>query len=174
MAATVRDAGGYLTEEDLAAVTAEWVDPIRASCGGYEVLEIPPNGQGIVALLILNILKELGAGDLPPDSAERIHLEIEAARLAYCVRDVHVADPAAMSATPEQILSDDHAKSLAAQIDPNKRNDDLVLSPWPRSDTVYLSVVDRDLRTVSFINSIYGGFGAKLVTNETGIALQNR
>lgn len=174
IAKTVRDAGGTMTEADLAAVSADWVTPISTHYKGYDMLEIPPNGQGIVALVILNILAELGADKLPADSAERYHMEIEAARLAYSVRDHMVADPAHMTVTPEQILSKDYAKALAASIDPEKRNDEIVLPDLPNSDTIYLSVVDRDRRAVSFIYSIYGPFGSKLVTPQSGIVLQNR
>ncbi len=174
IAKTIQGAGGAMTEEDLAAVSGDWVTPISTHYQGYDVLEIPPNGQGIVALIILNILDELGAGDLPPDSAQRYHLEVEAARLAYSVRDHMVADPAHMTATTEQILSKAYTRALAAKVDPERRNNDIALPALPNSDTVYLTVVDRDRRAVSFIYSIYGPFGSMLVTPESGIVLQNR
>ena len=174
IAATVRKAGGFMDEEDLAAVRADWVAPVSTRYGGHDVLEIPPNGQGIVALVILNILGALGAGKLPPDGAARYHLEIEAARLAYSVRDHLLADPASMGASAEQILSPAHTESLAARIDPERRADDIVLPDLPDADTIYLTVVDRDRRAVSFINSIYSGFGALVATPESGIVLQNR
>lgn len=174
IAATVRKAGGFMDAGDLAAVEADWVTPVATRYGGHDVLEIPPNGQGIVALVILNILDVLGAGKLPPDSAERFHVEIEAARLAYAVRDLLVADPASMTATTAQILARSHAEALAARIDPARRAGDIVLPVLPDADTVYLTVVDRDRRAVSFINSIYSGFGSQVVTPESGVVLQNR
>jgi gamma-glutamyltranspeptidase / glutathione hydrolase len=174
IAATVQAKGGFLSEEDLAAVEADWVDPISVSYGGHEVLEIPPNGQGITALILLRLLDRLGAGALEPGSLERWHMEIEAGRLAYSVRDHLVADPAAMTATPEQILSDGFIEALAAQFDPKRRNPAIRLPKMPASDTIYLTVVDRERRAVSFINSVYSGFGSKVVTPQSGIALQNR
>jgi len=174
MAATVRRKGGFLSEADLASVTADWVQPISVRYGGYDVHEIPPNGQGITALLMFNLLGRLGAGKLDPDGAERYHLEIEAGRLAYSVRDHLVADAAAMRVLPERLLSDAFASALTERIDPDRRNGDLSLPKLPSSDTVYLTVVDRDRRAVSFINSLYSGFGAKIIAPLSGIALQNR
>lgn len=174
IAATVRKAGGFMEEEDLAAVRSDWVTPISTRYGGHDVLEIPPNGQGIVALVILNILDALGAGKLPPDSAERHHVQIEAGRLAYSVRDHLLADPASMTSSVAQILSAAHARALAARIDPDRRADAIVLPDLPDADTIYLTVVDRDRRAVSFINSIYSSFGAQVATPESGVVLQNR
>ncbi|MFN3549357.1 MAG: gamma-glutamyltransferase family protein [Mesorhizobium sp.] len=174
IARTVQAGGGFLDEADLAAVTADWVGTITTDYRGHTIHEIPPSGQGITALIILNLMTELGADRLAPGSAERHHLMIEAARLAYAVRDREVADPAAMSGTVGQILSPAFTAALATGFDPERRNEALVLPPLPNSDTVYLTVVDRDRRAVSFINSIYSGFGARVVTPESGIALQNR
>jgi gamma-glutamyltranspeptidase/glutathione hydrolase len=174
IAATVQAKGGFLTEADIAGADADWVEPISVGYGGHDVLEIPPSGQGITALILLRLLDIACAKDCGPDSAERYHLEIEAARLAYSVRDHLVADPKTMTITPEEILSDRFIDALARQIDPTRRNPDIALPDMPRSDTVYLTVVDRDRRAVSFINSLYSGFGSKVVTPRSGIALQNR
>jgi gamma-glutamyltranspeptidase / glutathione hydrolase len=174
IAETVRKKGGFLSEADLAGVTADWVGTISARYGGHDVHEIPPNGQGITALILLRLMEQVGAGKLDPASAERYHLEIEAARLAYSVRDHLVADAAAMMVSPDDLLADGFIAALAARIDPEKRNPDLSLPKLPGSDTVYLTVVDRDRRAVSFINSLYSAFGSKIVTPVTGIALQNR
>ena len=171
---TVQAGGGFLDEADLAAVTADWVGTIATDYRGHAIHEIPPSGQGITALIILNLMTKLGVDRLAPDSAERHHLMIEAARLAYAVRDREVADPSAMSGTVEQILSPAFTAALAKGFDPDRRNDVLKLPPLPNSDTVYLTVVDRDRRAVSFINSLYSGFGARVVTPDSGIALQNR
>jgi len=174
MAATVQARGGFLTEADLAAVEADWVKPISAGYGGHDVLEIPPSGQGITALILMKLLEIGRASDLPPDSAGRYHLEIEAARLAYSVRDHLVADPASMTTTPEELLSDRFVDALAKQLRADRRNPSITLPDMPRADTVYLTVVDRDRRAVSFINSVYSGFGAKVATAKSGVVLQNR
>jgi gamma-glutamyltranspeptidase/glutathione hydrolase len=174
MARVVKAAGGFLDEADLAAVTADWVGTIATDYRGHAVHEIPPSGQGITALIMLNLLTELGVERLPADSAERHHLMIEAARLAYAVRDREVADPMFMTGSVEQILSPAFTRALANGFDPERRNPSLTLPPLPSADTVYLTVVDRDRRAVSFINSLYSGFGARVVTPVSGIALQNR
>ncbi len=174
MAATVRDHGGFLSEDDLAAVTADWVAPIAVNYRGHDVHEIPPNGQGITALILLNLLDRLGASGLAPDSGERWHLEIEAGRLAFSVRDHLVADPATMTSTPQQLLSKAFTERLAEGFDPARRNADVRLPDLPRADTIYLTVVDRERRAVSFINSVYDSFGSGVVTPNSAIALQNR
>lgn len=174
IAATVRAKGGFLTEEDLAAASADWVELISTPYAGHDVLEIPPNGQGITALILLNLMRKIGTGLLDPASADRYHLEIEAARLAYSVRDHMVADPAMMRVSPETLLSEAYTDALAAHIDPMRRNPEIVLPKLPGANTIYLTVVDRERRAVSFINSVYSSFGAKIVTPNSCIALQNR
>ncbi|MDP3895414.1 MAG: gamma-glutamyltransferase family protein [Mesorhizobium sp.] len=174
MAATVQAKGGFLSEADLAGVTADWVMPISTSYRGHDVLEIPPNGQGITALIMLNLMRELGADRLAPNSAERYHLEIEAGRLAYSVLAQEVSDPATMRVGTAQVLGDRFTRDLARPFDPERRNPRIAVPDIPKSDTVYLSVVDRDRRAVSFINSLYDAFGSRVVTPTSGIALQNR
>lgn len=174
IAATVKAGGGFLSEADLAAVQADWVTPISTSYGGDEVMEIPPNGQGVVALILMNLMTLLNTRALPHDSAERYHLEIEAGRVAYAVRDAMVADPAHMTISSDELTSMTFAKSLVGQIDPDRRNDAVVLPKLPASNTVYLTVADRDGMAVSIINSIYGTFGSQIMTPETGVLLQNR
>lgn len=173
IAATVGKHGGFLGEADLAAVSADWVDPLAAPFAGHDILEIPPNGQGITALIMFRLLSEIGlAGD--PDNAERYHLDIEAGRLAYSVRDHLVADPRTMTVAAGDLLSDAFIARLASRIDRRRRNPDVSLPAIPNADTIYLTVVDRDRRAVSFINSTYDAFGSKIVTPASGIALQNR
>lgn len=171
---TVQAGGGFLDETDLAAVTADWVDPIGASYGGYELLEIPPNGQGITALVLMRLFERAGLGNLGVDSADRYHAEIELGRLAYSVRDHLVSDPLTMKLSPAEILSDAFIDALYGQFSAARRNTALALPEMPRADTVYLTVVDRDRRAVSFINSVYDPFGSRVVTPQSGIALQNR
>jgi len=171
---TLRAKGAFMSEEDLGAVEADWVDLIGVPYGGHELLEVPPNGQGITALILLKLFDRLGTGALAPGSAERWHLEIEAGRLAYSVRDHLVSDPATMTATPAQLLSDGYIDALAARVDRTRRTNGIELPTVPDSDTICLTVVDREGRAVSFINSLYSGFGSKIVTPKSGIALQNR
>lgn len=174
MVATLRKGGNDFTQDDLAGVEADWIDPVSTSYGGHDVFELPPNGQGVTALILLNLLTRLKAGGLGADSVERYHLEIEAGRLAYTVRDHLVADPDTMTVSLETLLSQAYTKALADQFDPEARNPSLTLPEGPDADTVYLTVVDRDRRAVSFINSLYGAFGSKVVTPRSGVALQNR
>lgn len=174
MAATVRAKGGALSEDDLARITADWVELISTPYAGFDILEIPPNGQGITALILLNLMDRLGAGRLDPAGPDRHHLQIEAGRLAYSVRDHMVADPRSMTVSPATLLSQDYTAALAARFDPARRNPEIVVPKAPASNTVYLTVVDRDRRAVSFINSVYDSFGSRIVTPKSAIALQNR
>jgi gamma-glutamyltranspeptidase/glutathione hydrolase len=174
IADTVQAKGGFLSEEDLAGVTADWIKPISTDYAGHEVFELPPNGQGVTALILLNLLSELDFASLASDSPERRHMEIEAGRLAYAARDRYVADPAMNTAEVERLLSPQFTRSMARQVDRTRRNPAVTLPEMADADTVYLTVVDRDRRAVSFINSLYHAFGSKVVTPRSGIALQNR
>lgn len=173
IAATIQNLGGTLTDSDLANCEADWVTPISTKYHGLDILEIPPNGQGITALILLNLLSASGS-DHPAGSAAHLHEMIEMARLAYAMRDIHVADHEHMQTRIDDILSDRTTQALLANFDPARRNADLTLPDLPNADTIYLSVVDSDGRAVSFINSIYNGFGSGIVTKRTGIVLQNR
>jgi gamma-glutamyltranspeptidase/glutathione hydrolase len=173
IAATVAARGGWLTAADLAAHRGDEVTPISANYRGLDVVEIPPSGQGIIALLLLNILENFDLGSLDPSGPERFHIALEAARLAFVVRDAHLADPAAMRVSPEAMLDRAFAASLAKRIDREKR----IAMPktlTPGSDTTYLTIVDRDRMAVSFINSLFSAFGVGVATEKTGIMLQNR
>lgn len=165
--------GGFITLEDLATTKHDWVTPISTNYRGYTVYEIPPNGQGITALIALNILEGF---DLKKLSADRYyHTLIEATKLAFADRNRYIADPAAAKVPVTQLLSKDYASRRRALIDPGKALD----SPPPGeinfgSDTTYLTVVDKDGNAVSFINSIFDAFGSGIVAGDTGIVLQNR
>lgn len=174
IARTVAKGGGVLDEDDLAACTADWVAPISTSHGGHELVELPPSGQGVTALIMLRVLQRLDFARHAPDSAERYHLQIEAGRLAYAMRDAHIADPAAMTVSVDEMLSDAVISDLAGRIDPDRRNADIASPLGKGSDTIYLTVVDRDRMVVSFINSLFSGFGSKMVTPRSGITLNNR
>ena len=173
--ATLQAKGSLITLDDLAATRADWVKPISTVYQGREILEIPPNGTGLTALVALNILSRFDLSQYAPESVERRHLEIEAIRLAWVIRNRHIADQDFYEVPVDEILSDSMAETLAAQISMDRaiaEPEDVV--PLPGSDTVYLSIVDKDRMAVSFINSIYHGFGSGIVTPKTGIILQNR
>ena len=164
--------GSLLTVEDFARTKSDWVEPIATEFAGHEVLEIPPSGQGLTALITLNILRHFGLRRYDPESPERHHLEIEAMKLAWVLRNRHIADPDFADVPVAVLLADETAARLASRIDMTRALD--VAVDLPGSSTVYLSVVDRDRLAVSFINSIYYHFGAAIVTPATGITLQNR
>ena len=173
IAATVQAKGGLLTADDLARHHGDVVTPISTNYRGLDIVELPPNGQGLTALVLLNILEHFDLAKLDPAGPERLHLALEAARLAFGVRDTHIADPASMREPVAGLLDKGFAKKLSALIDPAKRVP-LPKAPTPGSDTIYLTVVDRDRTAVSLINSLYSVFGTGICTEKTGIMLHNR
>jgi len=175
MAATLRKRGGVHTAEDFANVEADWVDPVVNPYRGTDIAELPPNGVGVTAQLILNILEHFDLAALDPFGPERFHLQLEAARSAYRFRDTYIADPGHMQIDPGDLLSKDLARALAARIDPDRRADDLGPVSLPAgSDTIYLTVVDATWNAVSFINSIYHPFGSRITDPQTGILFHCR
>jgi gamma-glutamyltranspeptidase/glutathione hydrolase len=173
IAATVSKRGSFLTAEDLARHRGEAVAPITTNYRGIDLFEIPPNGQGLTALVLLNILERFDLAALDPLGADRLHLLLEAARLAYAVRDTHIADAEHMRTPVAALLDKAFAAALATKIDPSRRVA-LPKAPKPGGDTVYVTVVDRDRMAVSLINSLFSGFGAGIATERTGILLNNR
>ena len=162
--------GGYLRYEDLSAFQAQWVEPIHVSYRGYDVCEIPPNGQGIVALMALNILKEF---DFPErDSALTFHRQLEAVKMAFADAFRTVTDPAHMSFDYHSYLDPAYGANRAAEIGDKARIYSKVLPP--KSGTVYLCCADGEGNMVSYIQSNYMGFGSGIVIDGTGIAMQNR
>lgn len=175
MVAELRELGGLHTMEDFAAQKSTYVEPISVGYRGAELYEMPPNNQGIVALIMLRILDKLGTLGTDPFSVERYHVMTEASRLAYAMRDAFVADPVMANVPVEFMLSDATINDLAARIDRKKRRDDLGPVPQPTgTDTIYMTVVDSNGMVVSFINSLFSPFGSSIVTRKTGITLQNR
>jgi gamma-glutamyltranspeptidase/glutathione hydrolase len=173
MVATLRSRGSLLTAEDFARHRGEEAVAITSNYHGLDIFELPPNTQGLTALLLLNILERFDLAALDPAGAERFHLMLEAARLAYAVRDAEIAEPAAMRAAVPALLEKAFAAELAGRIDPAAR----ARRPPGRAsggDTVYLTVVDRDRMTVSLINTLFSHFGVGIATERTGIVLTNR
>jgi gamma-glutamyltranspeptidase/glutathione hydrolase len=173
IAATVAARGSFLTAQDFARHRGDAVEPISTHYRGLDLFEIPPNGQGLTALVMLNILENFDVAALDPLGPERFHLVLEAARLGFSVRDTHIADPAHMRVAIADLLDKGFAKRLAGKID-LKRRAKLPPHPTPGSDTIYLTVVDRDRMACSFINSLYSGFGTGICTEKTGVMLNNR
>ena len=175
MVTYLQSVGGKHSLDDFAAQQCEYVTPIRTTYRDRELLEIPPNGQGITALIMLNILSGFDLSDMDPNSIERLHLGIETQRLAYETRDKYVGDPRQADVPIDMLLSSQLADSLRAQISMDKARDknDAGAGPVYR-DTVYLTVVDRDRNCCSFINSLFFGFGSGLTAPKTGVIFQNR
>lgn len=176
IASSVREAGGYLSEEDLAAHETTWVEPISTEYRGVRVHEIPPPGQGVAALEMLNILEGFDLAALDPLGADRIHLEAEAKKLAF--RDLHaeIGDPDFWhhaEAPTARLISKEYAATLRERISP-----DLAAPPSDDTgfggDTTYLCAVDAEGNGCSFINSLYKGFGSGVVAKGTGVCLHNR
>lgn len=163
---------GYLRAEDLAAYQPEWVEPIFTQYGGLEVWEIPPNGQGIVALMALNILRGFEFKPEDKHSPQTYHRQIEGIKLAFADAQRYITDPRQMKASVEYLLSEEWAREKRGLI-----KDSAVLpppSPETKGGTVYLCAADGDGNMISFIQSNYMGFGSGLVVPGTGIALHNR
>ncbi|MAO93187.1 MAG: gamma-glutamyltransferase [Rhodospirillales bacterium] len=168
--------GGLHTMEDFASVKGDFVTPISTDFRGYKVWECPPNGQGVIALLLLNVM---GGCDVDaakgPITADRIHQEIEAGRLAYTARNLYLADPDFNPVPVEELLSADYAASVRAAIDPKRAADPTTAVDLPpHKDTVYITVVDKDRNCCSFINTVFYGFGSGLMAPNSGVLLQNR
>ena len=165
-----RKYGGYLRYEDLAAYEAAWVEPIRVNYRGYEVCEIPPNGQGIAALIALNILKEF---DFPEkESIETYHRQIEAMKMAFADAFRYVTDPAHMEIDYHTLLEPAYGAARASLMTDQAQVWTAGLPP--KSGTVYLACADGEGNLVSYIQSNYMGFGSGIVVEGTGISLQNR
>jgi gamma-glutamyltranspeptidase/glutathione hydrolase len=180
MVATLRAAGGTHTEADFArgATAAEFVAPISRAWRGMEVFQCPPNGSGLIVLMILGMIEKLGTVEQGFLSAERAHLHIEAARLAYRDRDAFLADPAQVEVPVGRLTSDAYLDQLAKLIAAETAMPELPpagTADWARhKDTVYLSVVDRDGNACSFINSLFESFGSGILAEKSGVMLQNR
>ena len=175
IAETVQAHGGVMTVDDLAGHQSTWDTPISTTYRGLRIWECPPNGQGLAALIALNVLEGFELKGQDPLGVERLHLMIEAMRVAFADTAWYVADPAFNDLPVEALLAKDYAARRRALIDCEGATTDLARgAPTGGSDTVYLSVVDGAGNACSFINSLYVGFGTGIVPEGTGISLQNR
>lgn len=167
--------GGFLSMEDFAAQKSNWVEPISTNYRGHTLYELPPNNQGLTALLILNILEGLDLTGMRNDEVLYYHTLIEATKIAFADRNRFIADPAFAKLPVKELISKEYAAKRRALIDPKRAIDpppygDLKMG----TDTTYFTVVDKDRNAVSFINSLFNSFGSGIVGGETGIMLQNR
>ena len=196
----LQELGGYLTLEDLRSHEARWVEPLCVSYRGYLLWELPPAGQGLAALQMLKMLEGYELRAMRHNSTQYLHTLIEAKKLAYADLDRYVADPDHMDRSPEALLDAEYAMRRAKEIDPTRAAAQTLpgspnrafpgvasprtasprtasprtASPRTESETVYLTVADRHGNMISFINSIFGHFGARVVVPGTGVMLQNR
>ncbi|MCA3160159.1 MAG: gamma-glutamyltransferase family protein [Burkholderiales bacterium] len=173
LAAHAAEHGGVMTEADLASYEPQWVDSLHTQFHRHTLHEIPPNGQGITALMTLGLLRHTPLAQLEVDSPDWHHWQIEAIKAAFADVYAHVSDPRSMRVTSEQLLDDDYLKSRAALIDP-QRAQHWGPGELPRGGTIYLTTADESGMMVSFIQSNYLGFGSGVVVPGTGISLHNR
>ncbi len=174
IAATVQEAGGFLTQEDLATYAAEWVEPLALPYRrGFVFHEIPPNGQGLAALLALNIAGGFDIPALPYQSTNRVHLLLEAMKLAFADAAAYIGDPRQVDIPTDLLLGEQYTTQRRALIREGRALDPLPGKPQ-RGDTVYLTVADEAGNMVSWIQSLYMGFGSGLTAGTTGVQLQNR
>jgi len=167
--------GGRFSMRDFSDHTAKWVEPVSTNYRGYDVWEIPPNGQGIAALQMLNMLETFDIGSLKPNSAEHLHLFIEAKKLAFEDRAVYYADPEFADVPVARLISKEYGKERAKRIDPKHAAPQVAPGRLTGgSDTIYLTAADKDGNMVSLIQSIYHGWGSHYVPDNLGFCLQNR
>ena len=172
MVGILRGLGGAHEADDFAAQTSDYVLPISARYHDHDVVECPPNGQGLAALMILRTLAGFDVGALTP--ADRIHLLAEATKAAYRARDAFFCDPAASNIDPASFLADDYIGMIRKRIDMTRASEAVVWDDIEHRDTVYVTVVDRDLNAISLINSLFYPFGSGIYAPKSGILLHNR
>lgn len=174
IASVLKALGGLMEVDDLATATADYVQPIGADYRGYTLLECPPNGQGVAALLIARILEGFDLTDKALSEADRIHLLAEATKAAYRQRDALVADPAFHPLDVAALLSDASIAAMRERINLSRASDPTSFGMPLHRDTVYVAVVDRDGNAVSLINSLFFAFGSGIYAPRSGVLLQNR
>ena len=167
--------GGYFTMADFEDHSSVWVEPVSTNYRGYDVWEVPPNSSGILALMILNLMEGYDVAALGHNSADAIHLYTEAKKLVWADRNTYVADADANELPTLPLISKPYADARRKLIDRGRAALEAAPGqPFDHSDTVYLTVVDKDRNAVSLIESIFGSFGSKVVPGDLGFALQNR
>ena len=168
--------GGYFSLRDFTEHTAEWVEPVSTTYRGFEVWELPPNGQGIAALQMLNLLEPFDLRAMGLGSPDYVHLLVEAKKLAFADRAQFYADPAFGELPVAELISKEYAKRQASRLNPHHAAADVPPGDpqLAHGDTIYLTVVDKDRNCCSLIQSIYHGFGSQIVPGNVGFALQNR
>jgi gamma-glutamyltranspeptidase / glutathione hydrolase len=174
MVARLRAADGLHTLEDFAAQRAVYETPISAAYAGHDMYECPPNGQGIVALMMVKALAGFDLFDAPSSDADRIHVLAEVAKAAYGARDAYFCDPVAHPLDVPRFLSDAYAERIRAAISLRGVSEALLLDEVEHKDTVYLCVVDRDGNAISFINSLFGEFGSGIMAPNSGVLFHSR
>jgi len=169
-------AGGTMQASDLAEFSAEWVEPISVDYRGWKVYELPPNGQGMAALEMLNLMERLPLGGYEPAGAEALHWKIESQKLAYADLRRYLADPRFSTVPVGGLLSKDYAAARSALIDRARARCEVPFGnpSKPLGDTIYLSAIDRDGNIVSLIQSLYNSFGSGVLVEGMGFHLQNR
>jgi gamma-glutamyltranspeptidase/glutathione hydrolase len=173
--ATLRQQGGVHAIADFAEFVPEYVTPISVSYRGYDLWECPPNGQGIVPMLMVKGLEAFDLGKWSSVSAQRFHLQAEFARLAYAERDAFVADPRTGKVPVDYLLSDRHIGEMRKRVSLTRRMPAVETYPSkPHRDTVFICVVDRDQTAVALINSIFEDFGCGIACEKTGVIFHNR
>ncbi len=168
--------GGFFSMRDFIEHRSEWIEPVSTNYRGHDIWELPPNGQGIAALEMLNILEQHDLPALGHNTPEHLHLFLEAKKLAFADRAKFYADPAFGELPVKELISKEYAKKQNARIDPHKAAEDVPAGDpkLTHGDTIYLTVVDKARNCCSFIQSNYFGFGSMVVPGDVGFALQNR
>ena len=171
---TSKEEGGTITLDDLSQFSPEWVEPISTIYRGWTVYELPPNGQGMAALSMLNMMEQSTPSPDGPQGTVELHKKIEAMQLAYADLERYLADPRISKVPTQTLISKEYAAQRAKLIDPDKARCDYGPGKLSGSDTTYLATVDRDGNIVSWINSNFSGFGSGVVVRGMGFPLQNR
>lgn len=168
--------GGYFSLRDFAEHKSDWIDPVSTNYRGYDVWELPPNGQGIAALEMLNILEAYDLKSMGPGHPDYLHLLIEAKKLAFADRAKFYTDPDFVKIPVKELISKAYAERQRKRINPQQAAVDVPAGDpiLTHGDTIYMTVVDKDRNCCSFIQSLYAGFGSQVVPGEVGFALQNR
>ena len=173
---TVTSQGGCISMEDLASHKTDWVEPLEGTYRGYRVMELPPNGQGIIALELLNLLENYDIASMGHNSPDYLHILIEGKKLTFADRNYYISDPEKTKIPLAELLSRQHADYLCSNINMSRAMEE-PLSPLiniPCSETVYITAMDEERNAVSFISSLFMHFGSGIVPEGTGFSLQNR